>query len=829
MKTRFTGQSKASYILEYHRAILFTFFLGLGLLSPEAIASDAEQPHMDIRVKELAGLDMQRAVTGGIPIAKGSAPKGSRFVLIDHQDRPVPCQTEVLATWEDGSARWVLLDFQAKPRAMDTEHFRLTWGPGSKTINPPDAIKVTEKNGMSISSGDVTLRTVPGALLRISDRFDVKLVLTDRSGNRCEGVVASSKMETSGNMRSTMALTGSFLHPEGKRIVDFRLRASVYAGLDQFYLEPQLLVNADEGVVTYLSDLSFEIVPLGSVQAASIGGSPGWKTRALPETPVRLFQVDDENYYLEGASGKGSKAPGWLEISDGKGTLALTLRDFWQQWPKSLEVDGKGAKLGLFPKFEAGAFAHMEPWYKHDYLFEEDLYRLREGQSRRWQVWLDLSGNGEDLTKAINQRLIPAPDPTQAINTGEWGFVAPAGSKGMAEYDAWADSQFEGYCNSIREQRDYGAMNWGDWWGERGVNWGNHEYDTPLHIFTQYARTGDPKYFYVGEQSARHYAEVDVVHFVNEDLKQYFSRWESKAYPSRPGMVHEHSIGHVGGFHPVEQIKALYVDLDIGRGNPNPYLCLDPFNLGHIFTLGMAHYYLLTGDPWVKETVNRIGDNLMKLTEDGVYRFKGGSHSGRVNGWTMLALAGEYKINPTERCLDAMKHLADEALSEQNANSGGWHYKLPWGHCYCTSIEDSRKGVPSHVGEAGFISSIRLNGLSYYYRLTGDPRIPESLLRGVNHLNNDTWKEEISDWRYTSCPASNPIGQIGVSIMALVNSISINNDPEQLRILRKAWEEKFNRYLKTPASQPGLGKSYGLTMYGSPEAMNLFVNGASGD
>src|SRR5690606_36006934 len=155
-------------------------------------ASDTEPPHMDIRVKELAGLDMQRAVTGGIPIAKGSAPKGSQFVLIDDKDRPVPCQTEVLATWDDGSARWVLLDFQAKPRAMDTEHFRLTWGPGSKTINPPDAIKVTEKNGMSISSGDVTLRTVPGTLLRISDRFDVKLVLTDRSGNRCEAVVASS-------------------------------------------------------------------------------------------------------------------------------------------------------------------------------------------------------------------------------------------------------------------------------------------------------------------------------------------------------------------------------------------------------------------------------------------------------------------------------------------------------------------------------------------------------------------------------------------------------------------------------------------------------------
>src|SRR5690606_16355840 len=138
----------------------------------------------------------------------------------------------------------------------------------------------------------------------------------------------------------------------------------------------------------------------------------------------------------------------------------------------------------------------------------------------------------------------------------------------------------------------------------------------------------------------------DVVHAVNKELKEYFSRWERPQYPSRPGMVHEHSIGHVGGFHTVEKVRELYVSKDIGGGNPNPYLCLDPYNLGHIWTLGMAHYYLLSGDPWVKETVERIGENLMKLTEDGMYKFKGTDHSGRVNGWTMLALAGVYKINP---------------------------------------------------------------------------------------------------------------------------------------------------------------------------------------
>src|SRR5690606_34183638 len=205
------------------------------------------------------------------------------------------------------------------------------------------------------------------------------------------------------------------------------------------------------------------------------------------------------------------------------------------------------------------------------------------------------------------------------------------------------------------------------------------------------------------------------------------------------------------------------------------------------------------------------------LTEHGQYKFKGTRHAGRVNGWTMLALAGLYKINPSERCLNAMRFIADEALVEQNPHSGGWLYSLPWGHCNCVSIADRKKGMVPHVGEAGFITSVRLNGLSYYYRLTGDPRIPESLLKGVTNLNNDTWNDYKKGWRYTSCPATmKSVGQSGVTIMALVNSVSINHDPEHLRVLREAWGLKFKKFLEDRLSaKPGLGKTYSTIMYGS--------------
>jgi len=215
-----------------------------------------------------------------------------------------------------------------------------------------------------------------------------------------------------------------------------------------------------------------------------------------------------------------------------------------------------------------------------------------------------------------------------------------------------------------------------------------------------------------------------------------------------------------------------------------------------------------------------VGDNLAQLVLDRDFTgFKGGSHSGRVNGWTMQALAPAYQIAPRRRYLRALRTLADDALEEQDPHCGGWLYELPFGHCFC----EKRK----HVGEAGFIGSVRMNGLCLYYQLTGDRRIPDALKRYVDFLIRDTWNEKEADWRYTSCPATSLVHQPGVTIRALVYSACITGDPEHIRILRRAWGAKFRR-LQAQADAPertarGQGKVYAHTMYGSTEAASLFA------
>src|SRR3989339_995576 len=107
--------------------VLIIQALFLGMAPTFVMPADSARQYMDISVKETAGLDCLRPVSGGVPLAKGVAPEGSRFVLLDRNNNAVPCQSEVLARWQDGSIRWVLIDFQARPQPHGTDRYRLEW------------------------------------------------------------------------------------------------------------------------------------------------------------------------------------------------------------------------------------------------------------------------------------------------------------------------------------------------------------------------------------------------------------------------------------------------------------------------------------------------------------------------------------------------------------------------------------------------------------------------------------------------------------------------------------------------------------------------------
>ncbi|MCK5801465.1 MAG: hypothetical protein KAI66_01470, partial [Lentisphaeria bacterium] len=62
---------------------------------------------LKITVRRPMGAQGNLPVTGGVPLPKGAVPAGAGFILHDSAGNAVQLQTEVLGTWDDGSARWV--------------------------------------------------------------------------------------------------------------------------------------------------------------------------------------------------------------------------------------------------------------------------------------------------------------------------------------------------------------------------------------------------------------------------------------------------------------------------------------------------------------------------------------------------------------------------------------------------------------------------------------------------------------------------------------------------------------------------------------------------
>lgn len=59
-----------------------------------------------------AGVERMWPLSSGIPIPQGDLVDAARVRLTDGDSRPVPCQTEAVSRWQDGSVRWLLVDAQ---------------------------------------------------------------------------------------------------------------------------------------------------------------------------------------------------------------------------------------------------------------------------------------------------------------------------------------------------------------------------------------------------------------------------------------------------------------------------------------------------------------------------------------------------------------------------------------------------------------------------------------------------------------------------------------------------------------------------------------------
>ncbi len=374
-------------------------FCGIMLAATTATAADVA-----LTVEEPGGVARAAwPVTGGVPFGPGDLSDAKVLGLWRSDGTPAPLQTDVLARWPDGSVRWLLVDFQADLSPGQKAAFRLRRGPCPTAAPAASPLRVTE------STGSTVIVTGPLRIELTRDGFDPLgavwldrnrdgnfapdervtqggggLFLRDAQERRFDAARSPVEIavEEAGPLRACVRITGRYAADDGT-LFRHIVRLHAFAGrpyvrcFHTFVNDRQdtLMAGIKElGVTVRLADSA------GPAGSAALGGHPAGGGRIL--------QVDETRYELDGQAA-GTRARGWAAAAGTHAGFATGVREFWQQWPKSVEARNGEVTLGLCPDFPAALYdgKPLAEENKLYYALRGGLHTFKIGMAKTHEFW----------------------------------------------------------------------------------------------------------------------------------------------------------------------------------------------------------------------------------------------------------------------------------------------------------------------------------------------------------------------------------------------------------------------------------------------------------
>jgi len=668
-------------------------------------------------------------VTNGVPFPQGAL--GSvddlRMTLGGEE---VPAQVKPLGTWPDGSIKWVLVSILADVPAGESAEYVLEFGRDVSRGIEPEPMARVEADAIVIDTGAAEFTIESLGIAGPTGTCQTRL--TDSAGVEysTEGASAELTLEENGPVRVVVKAAGHLTAEDGSESFAIEQRIIAYRGQPFVRVHHTFINDLGESEFTDIERLSL-LVP---------SDEPGWKvldTEAQvrlalnPGTPSVWQRFDDE-YMRPGGEPLEGRLGGTV-LADG-GSLAVSVRDCWQNYPKGFEATDEGLRVDLCPDFDAGLYDEFpfeqEGHHLYYYLLDGH-YRFKRGMAKTHELLLDF-GQGHEAALAhaeIFQRpLLLTAEPQWYCDSMAFYSVAPRNEERFAAYEEAIDKNIQAYMAACERQHDFGLMNWGDWYGERGSNWGNIEYDTQHAFFLEYIRSGNPDAFFLGDATEIHNRDIDTV------------QWS--ADPHEIGAVYVHQMCHVGGYYD----KSVPDTLGFPRAG---------YTVTHAWTEGHFDHYYLTGDPRSLETGMAVVDFFTNKELSRPYDWL----SAREPGWHLIMLASALAATNDPYYLNASRIVVDRVLETQDIEPrelpeyqqepghthqvGGWTRMMVPGHCHCE---------PRHRGNANFMIAVLLSGLTYYHDVTHEPAVKECIIRGAQFLVDDMYSTETHGFKYTSCP-----------------------------------------------------------------------------
>ena len=649
-------------------------------------------------------------VRSGVPIPKGHLADAEHARVLDDQGRPVPSCVQVTGRWPDGSVKWLLLDMETHVPGSGSRKLTLEYGNRVAAVRPSPGIRC-ERGGLELcvntGASRVRFDTARGGNFTVvyPDRDASLLKLEEIELQGSDGRVwrssldrdAQVEVEEQNALRATVRLRGRLKDAKGAGPLAFDTRVHLFAGraevlieLGVFATEAEATVAIAQAKLVFIGPWTDAIAQFAPEQAKQVSCAASLKPRLL-QTGGQVHGCGDAcPFTVRDGSGrvlaKGDRAVGVLGLRTDQCAALFCVPYFWQQFPKAIACSENRVEVELW--------AGETPFIAH----------AGAGKSHRVGISLDADASSDRWLRPLFARAVPE----WYCASGAFEELVPRRRRIHEPYEELVDAAFD---MQLEERAGYGMENWGDVWQPgyvRGAKtWSNQEWDLVNNWVIPFVRTGQRRYLDFAHEAARHYADVDCIHYSTN--------------PALLGGAWMHAHTSLEG-HQLERP-----------------------NFAHAgWVEGMLNIYHLTGDRRGLEAAKGIASYICRhAPATDRLSPRGPAYNlmiQRPAGWPLTTLCLVYRETWDPALLQTARRIVDYARRCQDPERGAWDAQV--GH------------ERPYRGGCVFAYTL-LRGLRLFADITGEDRARQDYVNAARWIMCELWRPR-HRYLYEQCPLHEP-------------------------------------------------------------------------
>ena len=609
-----------------------------------------------------------------VPFKEGQLKKPECVIICDN-GRKISPQTNVTATWEDGSVKWLHLSFLTDlPGNTEKDVFLQLEGKADYELQKIILCEAEHK----IDTGVLKATLAPKGSCRLFDSLEngnaffsgeefVGPVLGTDSGKYTICLANDWVFPEKGPYRIIAENSGKHMDKNGVPLFDFTVRLHFTAGHPWFQLEYRFVHKEKEAEIP-LKSLTV-CVKQDAKDAEVALGISNYHTKIVScpasEGVEKLIDakhlMNESNEHIP-ESFYGTFFADWRK--GGKGVCA-TVYQAQQNFPKALRADENGLLVSLMPE-------------------EHKPLSIMQGMSKTHYVYFHFHNGAQmsDLNvRSLQLQMLDRPVLETSVYR-DAGVVDDVFLKNVSQkLEYHLMSAFD------RVSKAYGILNWGDTMemqytqqgrGTGKIVWTNNEYDFPHSCMLMHVHSRERRFLDMMLVSARHWMDVDICHY-SED-------------PMRMGAHIMHGPNHVGGY-------------------------ITP---SHEWVEGLLDYYHFTGDRRAFDYAVGIAENVLKFLDTPAFQKKG-EITARETGWALRVLVAMYKETGDKRWIDRCEAIVEHFVA----------WKEEFGQWFSPYTDHVVVRVP-------FMISIAVCSLMRYYRVRPTELLKDLIVGAVKDMVDNT-------------------------------------------------------------------------------------------